>query len=118
MALKIKSNDDRILSAVVALLFLTRGKLAAGQTGDLVGAAVAEYREDTDAFKEAHPKRDLETAKEAGPLKDARQLAYYKKLTASAETLLGKIQRNKIQFNSLTELDNYLVANLGRVGIL
>lgn len=118
MAAKIKSNDDRVTGTLAALLLLTRDKLVAGGTGDLIGEALFEYRDDPDAFKAAHKKRDLATAMEPGPLTDARRLAYYKKLTADAAALLAKIQRNKIQFSSLAELDNYYAANLGRVGIL
>ncbi len=112
MALKIKWNDDRIKGAVVAVLLITRDRLTQGHWGGLITAALEDYREDIDGYKAAHPKRDLTTAKDATALTDPRRREFYEKLIAAVEVILARLERNKTQFNSLKELDNYLTLNL------
>jgi hypothetical protein len=112
MALKIKANDYRIRATITAMLLLARDRLARGETADLLAEALRDYREDPDAYKEAHPRRDRDAVRETGPLKSAKAIAYYQKLVADAEALAEKFARNKRQFNSLTELDNFLAFTL------
>ncbi|MEY4488628.1 MAG: hypothetical protein RIQ79_1136 [Verrucomicrobiota bacterium] len=112
MALKIKWNDDRIKGVAIAVLLIVRTRLAQGHWGGLITAALEEYRDDYDGYKAAHPKRDLATAKDASLLTDAGRRAHYEKLVAAVEVLLARLERNKTQFNSLKELDNYLALNL------
>jgi hypothetical protein len=114
MALKIKWNDDRIKGAVTAVLLITRHKLAQGHWGGLIEASLLEYREDYDAYKAAHPKRDLATARDATALTDASRREFFERLVAAMDVLLARLERNKTQFNSLTELDNYLLLHLKR----
>ncbi|AKC83160.1 hypothetical protein IMCC26134_10905 [Verrucomicrobia bacterium IMCC26134] len=112
MALKIKWNDDRIKGAATAVLLITRERLAQGHWGGLVTAALEEYRHDHDGYKANHPKRDLAAAKDASMLTDAGRRAHYEKLVAAVEVLLARLERNKTQFSSLKELDNYLALTL------
>ncbi len=112
MALKIRANDDRIRATTTALLLLARDRLARGETEDLIAESLRDYREDPDGYKAAHPKRDAATAREPGPLKSAKHVAYYQKLAADVDALVAKFERNKRQFNSLVELDNFFVFTL------
>ena len=116
--MKIKANDDRIRFTAAALLLLCRERLARGDFGGLVSGALEEYRADPDAFKAAHPKRDLACAHDLAALvenvKDAKRRDFYQQLLTGVDHVLARIERNKIQFGSLTELDNYLIANLRR----
>lgn len=116
MGLKIKSNDDRIKATAAAVLLLVRARLGRGDFGSLVSGALADYREDPDAFKEAFPKRDLAAAKDLAELvdvvKDGRRREVYQQLIDAVEVVLARVARNKTEFSSLAELDNYLVVSL------
>ncbi len=116
--MKIKANDDRIRFTAAALLLLFRARLARGDVGGLVSGALEDYRDDLDAFKASHPRRDLEAARDpealAALVKDPRRRELYLQLVAAVDVVLARIQRNKIQFSSLAELDNYFVSNLRR----
>lgn len=116
--MKIKANDDRIRFTAAALLLLCRARLARGDFGGLVSGALEEYRADPDAFKAAHPKRDLTSAHDLAALveivKDAKRRDFYQQLLGAVDVVVARIERNKIQFSSLAELDNYLIANLRR----
>jgi hypothetical protein len=118
MGLKIKCNDDRIRASAAALLLLARAKLGRGDFGGLVSGALADYREDTDAFKEAFPKRDLAAAKDLADLvevvKDGRRREVYQELLDAVDVVLARVERNRTEFSSLVELDNYWVASLRR----
>jgi len=116
--MKIKANDDRIRFTSAALLLLYRARLGRGDVGGLVSGALEEYRTDPDAFKAAFAKRDLEAARDsealAATVRDPARRERYLQLLAAVDAVLAKIQRNKIQFSSLAELDNYLAASLRR----
>lgn len=110
MALKIKWNDDRVTEAARAVLLIGRTRLALGQTTDLVRSALAEYRADPAAYK-ANKKVWPET-RELGPLTQTTHVAAYRALHGAVDRLMERMTRTKRQFNSLTELDNALIANL------
>ena len=112
MALKIKWNDDRIRATAAALLLIARARLIKKQTSGLIEAALADYRADPDGFKAEHPRRDLAAAKELAALKHPQHVNYYQKLVADVERELAKIEKNKRQFTSLAELDNFWVFTL------
>ncbi len=112
MPVKIKWNDDRVSGTAVALLLIIRTRLSKGKTIGLIQAALGEYRGDLDAYKAEYTKRDMDAAKETGPLKNAQHIEYYKKLTGDVERLMAKMEKNRRQFNSLVELDNFLVFTL------
>lgn len=117
--MKIKANDDRILATAAAVLLLSRERWGRGETGPgMIGAALAEYRDDYDGFKARFPKRDLAAAKDlAGMVEHIKSAALrtrYQELIEAMDVVLARIARGKIQFNSLLELDNYFVANLRR----
>jgi hypothetical protein len=116
--MKIKANDDRIRFTAAALLLLYRARLGRGDFGGLVSGVLADYRADPDGFKAAHPRRDLDAARDLADLveivRDGKRRELYQQLLAAVEVVLARIQRNRIQFSSLTELDNYLVAGLRR----
>ena len=118
MGLKIKCNDDRIRASAAALLLLARAKLGRGDYGALVSGALADYREDTDAFKAAFPRRDLAAAKDLADLvevvKDGRRREVYQELLDAVDVVLARVERNRTEFSSLVELDNYWVASLRR----
>jgi|SRR6478736_4075854 len=113
MGLKIKGNDDRVRGALTAVLLLGRDRLRRGETNDLVQAALAEYRADPEGYKTA--RRAWPDVRELGPLTKPTAVAHYQTLLAAADRLAAKLAGSKIVFNSLLELDNYLVASLGRV---
>jgi hypothetical protein len=113
MGLKIKWNDDRVRGAIQACLLIGRARLARGERTDLVREALAEYRADPEDYKAA--KRTWPDLRETGPLTRPADVIYYTSLIAAADRLSAKLSQSKIQFNSLLELDNYLVATLGRV---
>ncbi|MBW8782625.1 MAG: hypothetical protein JF599_12185 [Verrucomicrobia bacterium] len=117
MGVKIKSNDDRIKAAAIAVLLLSRDQLARGRSGGLIAAALDAYRNDYAGYKTAHPKRDLAAAKDLSVFKNARQRADYERLIAAVEGLLARIERNRTQFSSLVELDNFLAFNLKTLGL-
>lgn len=113
MGLKIKWNDDRVRGAITACLLVGRARLARGEREDLVREALAEYRADPEAYKAN--KRTWPDVRETGPLTKPADVAHYTSLLAATDRLSAKLNQSKIQFNSLLELDNYLVATLGRV---
>jgi hypothetical protein len=116
MSVKIKSNDDRILATAAAVLLICRARLGRGDFGGLISAALEDYRSDPDGFKEAFPKRNLAAAQDLATMveviRDAKRREMYQQLIAAVEVVLARIERNKTQFNSLLELDNYFVASL------
>lgn len=113
MALKIKWNDDRVRGATTALLLIGRDRLSRGDTVDLIHASLAEYRDDPVRYK--LNKAAWADAKELGPLTNPAHVAYYKNLLSTIEGLYPKMKQAKRQFNSLLELDNWLVATLRNV---
>jgi len=116
MALNIKWNDDRVRGTATALLLIARDRLARGEaSGTLIADALAEYRADPAGYKLA--KADWPEIRDLAPLKKGAHRARYAALLAAMDTLLARIERNKRQSNSLTELDNYLVACLKDAGI-
>jgi len=114
MRLKIKWNDDRVRGATTAILLIGRDALARGLAEYLVRDSLAEYRADPAGYKEH--KRTWAPAGEPGPLTNPRHLAHYRNLTAAIAALQEKMTLGRRQFNSLLELDNYLIASLERVG--
>lgn len=116
MALNIKWNDDRVRGTATALLLISRDRLMRGESSeDLIAEALAEYRADPAGYKLA--KADWPDVRDTSPLKKASHIARYQALLAAVDALLVKIERNKRQSNSLTELDNYFVACLQDVGV-
>lgn len=113
MRLKIKWNDDRVKGATTAILLIARDRLRRGETEDLIPESLAEYRADPDGYKQR--KAAWPDAKELAPLTNPRHAAYYKNLLSATERLTEKMTTGKRQFNSLLELDNYLVASLETV---
>ena len=111
MGLKIKWSDDRVRGTTTAVLLIVRDRLSRGETSDLVQAALADYRGDPEGYKES--RKTWAPVEETTMLTKAWQVAYYKNLSSTAEKLLKKMVEGKRQFNSLTELDNFLVFNLG-----
>ncbi|MBI3886282.1 MAG: hypothetical protein HY302_11210 [Opitutae bacterium] len=113
MALKIKWNDDRVRGATTAILLIGRERLHRGETTDLIQASLADYRADPERYKKS--KAAWADAKELGPLTNPRHVAYFRNLLSAVARLAEKMTQAKRQFNSLRELDNYLVASLGNV---
>lgn len=113
MALKIKWNDDRVRGTTTALLLIARDRLSRGETDDLIAASVAEYRDDPSAYKAN--KATWPAVDDVASLKHPSHAAYYQKLISTVERLIGKMAEAKRQFNSLTELDNFLIFTLSRV---
>ena len=117
--MKIKANDDRIKSTAAAVLLLCRERWGEGETGPgLIGAVLRDYRGDYDGFKARFPKRGLAEAKDLAAMVERiaspRGRERYQDLIGAIDVVLARIERGKIQFSSLTELDNYFVANLRR----
>jgi hypothetical protein len=110
MGLKIKWNDDRVRGATTALLLIARDRLSRGETTDLVQASLAEYREDPDGYKKR--KAAWPEVNDLSPLKNPRQVAHYQALRTALDALPEKLTKTKRQFNSLTELDNFLIFTL------
>lgn len=100
---------------MTAILLITRERLIHGPMGGSVASALDSFRNDTDAYKAKHPQRDWATASDLTPLTIPRRRDVYQKLLKASTTVLARIERNKIQFSSLVELDNYLIANLPSV---
>lgn len=120
--MKIKANDDRIKSTAAAVLLLCRERWArGGAEPGAISAALDDYRGDPDGFKERFPKRDLAAAKDLADMVEriggARARERYQELIAAVDVVLARIERGKIQFSSLVELDNYFVANLRRFDV-
>ena len=113
MGLKIKWNDDRIKGTTTALLLISRDRLSRGYTDDLILASLAVYRNDPAGYKDS--KAGWPEVNDVSALKNPAHAAYYKALLLAVDGLLGKFTQGRRQFNSLTELDNYLVFTLGRV---
>jgi hypothetical protein len=113
MRLKIKWSDDRVRGATTAILLIGRERLARGEMEGLVRAALAEYRADPAGYKEK--KRTWPDAHDLGPLITLAHVVYYRRLEAAVARLMERMTQGKRQFNSLLELDNYLIACLGRV---
>jgi hypothetical protein len=112
MGVKIKANDDRIKAAAMAVLLIARDRMARAQASGAITAALDEFRNDYEGYKAAHPKRDLAAARDASALTNAARRQDYLKLVAAVEALLARIQKNRTEFNSLRELDNFLAFNL------
>lgn len=110
MGLKIKWNDDRVRAATTAVLLLARERIARGETAALIARALEEFRVDPAGYKES--KSTWAPVTEAGPLTKPGQLATYQKLCDAVERLGKKAAVAKIQFSSLRELDNWLIASL------
>lgn len=109
--MKIKWNDDRVKHATTALLLISRDRIHHGQTAALIQDSMADFRADPARFK-----RNQATWVEAGqpgPLTQPQQVAAYLGLVEEVAALLRKMEKSKRQFNSLLELDNYLIAILG-----
>ena len=113
MRLKIKWNDDRVKGAATAILLIGRERIFRGETVDLIQAALAEYRDDPQGYKQN--KAVWAGAQEMGPLTNPAHIAYYTNLRRATDALLKKIEQGKRQFNSLLELDNWLVDSLKNV---
>jgi hypothetical protein len=110
MGLKIKWNDDRVRGAITALLLISRDRLSRGETGNLVQESLAEYREDPDGYKKR--KTAWPDVSDLSALKNPRHVAHYQALRAALDALPEKLTKAKRQFNSLTELDNFLIFTL------
>ncbi|HTJ79467.1 MAG TPA: hypothetical protein VL357_10775 [Rariglobus sp.] len=110
MGLKIKWNDDRVRGTATALLLICRDRLSRGDTDDLIQASLADYRNDPAGYKEN--KATWADVNELGPLKSPGHVAYYQNLLSAVDGLLKKFTQGKRQFNSLIELDNFLVFTL------
>lgn len=113
MALKIKWNDDRVREATTAILLIGRDRMFRGDTVDLTRASLAEYRSDPRGYKTN--KAVWADAREPGPLTNPTHIAYHKNLILAIDRLYTQMTRAKRQFNSLLELDNWLVASLKNV---
>ncbi len=110
MGLKIKWSDDRVRGATTAILLISRARLLRGETEDLVASSLAEYREDPELYKANKAK--WPDAKELGGLKNPQHVIWYRKLQAAIDGQFLKMAQAKRQFNSLLELDNWLIAVL------
>jgi hypothetical protein len=86
--------------------------MARAQAVGLISDALDEFRNDYEGYKHDHPKRDLAEARDGTMLTNAARRADYLKLVAAVEALLAKIAKNRTEFSSLLELDNYLAFNL------
>ena len=113
MGLKIKGNDDRVRGAITALLFIGRARLSRGARENLIRASLEEYRADPETYKVS--RREWPDVRETASLTKQADAIYYQNLLAATDRLATKLAESKIQFNSLLELDNYLIARLERV---
>ena len=116
MGMKIKFNDDRIKATAAAVLLIGRTRLGRGEEGPWIGDAFADFRAEPEAFKAAFPKRELAEARDLAVLvevvKQPRRREHYERLIAAVDVMLARIERNKTQFSSLVELDNFFAFNL------
>ena len=110
MGMKIKWNDDRVRGATTAILLLGRARIHNGAKEGIVQAALAEYRADPEGYKKN--KAAWPDTRELGPLMKPAHIAHYRSLIAATDGLTQKLAQGKRQFNSLLELDNWLVASL------
>lgn len=115
MALKIKWNDDRVQGTATALLLIARDRLSRGDTTDLIRASLADYRRDPADYKLR--KAGWPDVREIQPLTNAGHIAYYQKLLSAVDGVLKKFVEGKRQFNSLIELDNFLVFTLDAIPV-
>jgi hypothetical protein len=115
MALKIKWNDDRVKEAIAAILILGCDRLIRGETTDLVRASLAEYRADPSVYRSK--KNNRPDGEASSLLTNPSHMAYYANLPIALEHLRQKMAQGKRQFNSLNELDNYLIARLATVQV-
>lgn len=113
MGLKIKWNDDRVRGTTTALLLISRDRLSRGDTENLLQISLADYRGDPAGYKQS--KAAWPPVGETGLLTNPAHVAYYTNLLAAVNGLLEQFVQGKRQFNSLTELDNFLVFTLNRV---
>ena len=113
MGLKIKWNDDRVRATTTALLLICRDRLSRGASEDLIEASLADYRNDPAGYKEN--KAMWADVKEVGSLTNPRHVVYYKALLSTVDGLHKKFVQGRRQFNSLIELDNFLVFTLKNV---
>lgn len=113
MGLKIKGNDDRVRGAITALLLIGRARLTRGEREDIIRASLGEYRADPETYKAS--RRTWPDARDISPLTRPADVAYYQNLLAATDRLATRLAASKILFNSLLELDNYLIASLGRM---
>jgi hypothetical protein len=113
MGLKIKWNDDRVRAATTAILLIGRDHLRRGEAEDLIQASLDEYRSDPERYKQN--KASWSDVQDLGPLTKPAQAALYRNLLNAIEALMKKLEKGKPQFNSLLELDNWLVASLRNV---
>jgi hypothetical protein len=112
---KIKWNDDRIKQTLTAVLLISRARLARGLTQDLIAQALLDFRNDYQTYKDENwdkAKGAMNDPRDLGSLKNPNHVAYYKNLIAQVEAMSARLKKNQIQFNSLIELDKYLVAYL------
>lgn len=112
MGAKIKANDDRIQTAAIAVLLLSRERMARAQAFGFITTSLHEFRNDYEGYKLTHPIRTMAEAKDETALTNQARRKSYLKLVQAMETVLARIARNKTQFSSLTELDNYLASSL------
>ena len=84
-----------------------------GVTDDLIQAALTSYRDDPAGYKAN--KAGWADVNESGMLGNPDHALYYLKLVSTVDRLVNKMIQGKRQFNSLTELDNFLVFSLNSV---
>jgi hypothetical protein len=113
MGLKIKWSDDRVRGTMTAILLISRARLARGETSDLIAESLVEYRADAEFYK--MNKATWLAPTDLSPLSKPAQIAYYQALLAAMDRLGVKLTQSKIQFNSLLELDNWLIASLTKL---
>lgn len=115
MGLKIKWNDDRVRDATTALLLISRARLSDGarDSEDLTRSSLAYYRTNPDSYK--NDKVRWADADQLGPLTNPKQIVYYQKLRSTVERALLTMAARKHQFNSLIELDNFLIFTMRNV---
>jgi len=111
--MKIKWNDDRVRGATTALLLIGRDRLSRGETGNLIQAALTEYREDPAGYKLR--RATWAEVRDVGPLTNPQHQDYYRKLVSAVDAIGPKLKQDQRQFSSLLELDNFLVTRLGSV---
>jgi hypothetical protein len=112
---KIKWNDDRIKQTLTALLPISRTRLVRGETKDLISKSLAEYRTDPASYKEEYGDKSKTASNDpmvVEALKNTKHLDYYKNLLSKTASLTTKFEKNRVQFNSVIELDKYLVTYL------
>ena len=113
MALKIKWNDDRVMSATTAILLLGRDRILRGDTEDLVRACLAEYRADPAGY--AARRSTWAAPRELGPLTTPAQVETFRRLLAGVDKLLARATQAKRRFSSLEDLDHWLASGLGNI---